>query len=198
MLIWLLISYLAGSIPTAFIITKIVKKVDIRQCGSGNPGATNVFRIAGTVPGIITLLIDLVKGYIPTLLAISYFGKEQVFIWILVGLCALCGHIWTVFLNFKGGKGVATGTGIFLALLPIPTLYTAAIFAVVFLITRYISLSSIIGSIALPTIAWLRHEPKTLNVFVTLVCILIIVRHHSNIKRLLKGEELKLGSPKAT
>jgi glycerol-3-phosphate acyltransferase PlsY len=189
-IILFIFSYLSGSLPTAYLITKLVKNVDIRKCGSGNPGATNVFRVAGTVPGIITLIIDLLKGYIPVIIAMRFFNSE--YIWILAGMFALCGHIWTVFLNFKGGKGVATGTGVFLALLPVPTLITAGIFVAVFIFTRYISLSSIIGSIALPILSWLRHEPAVLSTFVTIICILIIIRHHSNIKRLLAGTELKL------
>lgn len=185
-------AYLAGSIPTGFLITKILKKTDIRKQGSGNPGATNVFRVAGPLAGAVTLAIDMLKGYAPTMFAINYFGQEKLALWIVIGLAALIGHMWTIFLGFRGGKGVATGAGVFIALLPLPTLLAIAVFVVVFAFTRYISASSILSAVSLPAFAWLFKNPPMLCYFASAIGLLVIIKHHANIKRLIAGKELRV------
>jgi glycerol-3-phosphate acyltransferase PlsY len=194
-IIWMLAAYISGSIPSAYIFTKLAKGLDIREHGSGNMGATNVFRVAGPWAAIATLLADALKGYVPTIICMKLY-PDRPFLWLMTAMCAVIGHIWTMFLKFKGGKGVATGAGIFLALLPVPTLYTIGVFALVFAVSRYISLSSIISSISLPLIAWIRTEPRELCVFASAVGFLIILKHGPNIKRLLNGTENKLTGAK--
>lgn len=186
-------AYLSGSIPTSYIITKLVKGIDIRQYGSGNPGATNVFRAAGPVPGAITLILDFLKGLIPVLLALKYFGHDKLIYAMIAGLFAVSGHIWTIFLKFRGGKGVATATGVFVALLPFPTLYAFILFLAVLFLSRYVSLSSMTAALFLPVFAVLRNEPKLLIIFSVLTAIVIIYKHKSNIKNLASGKERKIG-----
>ncbi|MBN1621762.1 MAG: glycerol-3-phosphate 1-O-acyltransferase PlsY [Endomicrobiales bacterium] len=189
-LILIVISYLIGSLPTAYIITKIVKKSDIRNYGSGNPGATNVYRVVGPVAGIITFIIDFAKGYLPTFYALNLFGQDKLIYSIAAGLFIILGHITMPLLKFRGGKGVATGTGIFLALMPIPTLIAVLTFILVLAITRYVSLSSIIASISLPISSWLIKIPGLLVIFAALSSLIIIYTHRTNIKRLISGTEL--------
>ena len=190
--IFCLLSYLIGSIPTGYWIGLIVKKIDIRTVGSKNIGATNVFRILGRKYGILVLVLDILKGVIPVIGARIYFSPEFQVVWILVGLAAICGHTWTVFLGFKGGKGVATSLGVFLGLAPIPVLIIIPIFIGFFYTTRFVSLGSIISSLFLPPLVWIFTQSIPLLNFCIAMAVLIIIRHIPNIKRLIKGEENKL------
>jgi glycerol-3-phosphate acyltransferase PlsY len=187
--ICIIAAYIVGSIPTGYLITLAVKGIDIRQHGSGNPGATNVFRVAGPVPGAITFIIDFLKGFVPVILAVRYFGSAFEIYWILIGLAALSGHMWTIFLGFKGGKGVATGAGVFFALLPVPTAAAFVMFWIVFFITRYVSVASITAAILLPVFSFLTHKPLSISVFAACAAVLIIFRHRSNISKLFNGTE---------
>jgi glycerol-3-phosphate acyltransferase PlsY len=195
-----IISYFIGSIPFGFLITKIVKGVDIRQIGSGNPGATNVSRVLGKPYGILVFFLDMLKGFLPIftfdLLSGSHGHDSSL---ILCSVSVICGHTFPIFLGFKGGKAAATGCGVFLWLAPIPLLISVAVWLITISISRYISLGSIISSIILATsLILLGKDPFGQELYLTLfsvfMAILIIIRHKSNIKRLLNGTENKIGS----
>ncbi|MEW6686407.1 MAG: glycerol-3-phosphate 1-O-acyltransferase PlsY [Candidatus Edwardsbacteria bacterium] len=189
-----LLSFASGSVPFAYLIG-LFYGVDIRKKGSGNVGATNVFRTVGTFPGIIALALDILKGLLPVILARSF---EFVPLWqILIGLMAVIGHCFTPFLKFRGGKGVATSAGVFLGLAPLATIGVAIVWILAVLIGRYISLGSIIAGISLPifisVISKIRQEQNwILLIFASFVSILIILRHVPNLKRLMRGSEPKV------
>ena len=184
-------SYLIGSIPTAYIIGNLVKKIDIRNFGSGNVGATNVFRVLGARWGIITLILDMLKGFIPVYIVKKIFNdsfNEQ----LISGAFVVIGHIFTIFLKFSGGKGVASAAGFLLAFTPIETIFTLIVFIAVFAITHIVSLGSIIAAISYPIIIFFFKHPMKLQIFSIILALLIIVKHKKNIERLIKGEEKKL------
>ena len=187
--LYILLSYLFGSIPFGYIVAKLANGVDIRNHGSGNTGATNVFRVVGPAGGITVFILDCLKGFLPVALA-GYFFKDLSSVYLLLaGLAAIAGHMFTPFLGFKGGKGVATGAGVFLALLPVITLFGALVFAIVFAFSRYVSLSSICAGVFVPIASWATGKPAGISIFTTLAAILIIYAHRSNIQRLLNGTE---------
>ncbi len=181
-------SYVAGSFPTSYIIARMARGIDIREHGSGNPGATNVFRVVGPAAGAVTFIIDASKGLAPVLIAASLTGHHPVYM-IAAGIGAIAGHMWTFFLKFRGGKGVATAAGVFTALLPLPTLFGLMIFAAALLATRYVSLGSMLGALSLPVSAVIRKEPPAFVVFAAIVSLAVVVRHRANIVRLLAGTE---------
>lgn len=193
-------SYLLGGIPTGYIIGRL-KGIDIRQHGSGNPGTANVYRTLGKVPGLITFFVDFLKGFVPTLIAAQYFfdpansadfSKGHWWIPVTAGALAIAGHIWTVFLNFKGGKGVATAAGVFMALLPLPTAGAFVVFAIAVGVTSHISVGSMAASVALPLLclALAKDYQRPFTLLALTVCILIFYTHIGNIRRILKGAEL--------
>jgi acyl phosphate:glycerol-3-phosphate acyltransferase len=186
-------AYLIGSIPVGVILSKLRGK-DPRKVGSGNIGATNVMRAAGKTVGIITLLGDMAKGFIPTLLAL-HAGLPMVFV-VAVGFAAFVGHLFPVFLAFRGGKGVATALGVYLALNPLAIFLSFIIFVLVLLKWRYVSAGSLAGTAAMPLLLLaLKSEP--MYVYVSLVIgVFIFLKHLGNIKRLAAGTEHKLGSPR--
>ncbi|MFN3531554.1 MAG: glycerol-3-phosphate 1-O-acyltransferase PlsY [Candidatus Brocadia sp.] len=194
------ISYFIGSIPFGFLITKIVKGIDIRQIGSGNPGATNVSRILGKPYGILVFVLDMLKGFFPVFIFDWFFaGHGHSLPVIFCGIGVICGHTFPVFLSFKGGKAAATGCGVFLWLAPLPLLISIAVWLLTVYISRYISLGSMLSSIALVTcLILLAKDPLGQGLPLTLLSIfisaLLIIRHKSNIKRLLNGTETKIGS----
>ncbi|MDD5132101.1 MAG: glycerol-3-phosphate 1-O-acyltransferase PlsY [bacterium] len=191
-------AYLIGAIPTAFLAGRLLKGIDIRQVGSGNIGATNVFRSIGKTAGVGVLAIDMFKGVIPVLLAAQLAPGSCIETFrILAGLAAVCGHIWTIFLGFKGGKGVATSTGVLLTLAPASTLSAFAVFVLVVTITRYISLGSIIAASTVPLLVWYLNPGQIeLFYFVLVMAILIDLKHIPNIKRLINHEEHKFSFKK--
>jgi acyl phosphate:glycerol-3-phosphate acyltransferase len=186
-------SYVVGSFPTAYLMGKLVKGIDIREHGSHNMGATNVIRVVGKIPGLITLVIDIIKG-LAVIVAVGLIGGwwNLELARILAGLAVIAGHNWPVFLGFKGGKGVATSAGVFLGLVPKPLAAAVLIFAAVFTISRKVSLSSLLAVLFLPFLVWFFKEPKELLAFSIFVSAIIIIRHIPNIKRLLQGTEEKL------
>lgn len=197
----LVLAYLLGSLPTGFAIAKLVQGIDIREHGSGNTGATNVFRVVGKQAGITVLIIDLLKGLCAVLLArlvMSQLGDGTLIIshWIqtLAGLLAILGHSRSIWLNFTGGKSAATGLGVILALAWPVGLGTAAVFAVVFGLSKTVSLGSICAATAAPALMFLTGQPLPFALLVLLGGIYVIIRHRSNISRLLAGTEPKLGS----
>jgi len=184
----LLASYLIGAIPTGVVLTRMVGGADIRKSGSGNIGATNVYRVAGRKLGIMTLVGDCLKGVLPVLVAVSMLqlSDQQV---ALVALTAFLGHCYPVYLGFKGGKGVATALGIFLVLSPLSVLCVLGIFVAVLYLWRFISLASISAAAAVPLIV-LYFERSTPIFAATLVIAAIVIwRHRSNIQRLRAGNE---------
>ncbi len=196
-----IISYLIGSIPTAFIAGKMLKNIDIREHGSGNMGATNVFRVLGKKPGIAVLVIDILKGVVGVAVVGSLFGFTNVLTYVMLGIAAVCGHNWTVFLQFKGGKGIATSLGVLIGLtIMFPALrpvlgFTLLGFLIVFLTTAYVSLASIVAAVILPLIMVLTHQSVEIVALGVVFCVFVIVRHKANIKRLLSGQESKVPLP---
>jgi len=194
------IAYLLGSIPTAVWVGKTFFHVDVREHGSGNSGATNTLRVLGKKPGFIVLLIDVLKGFCAVFLA-RYFGlslMEHADFYALyqlgLAVCVVLGHIFPLFAQFKGGKGVATILGVLIALQPQAALIAFSIFVVVFVLTKYVSLGSILAAISYPFIVYF-FVPYTSDVYVYfsfMVMLLIIFTHKKNIRRLIKGEESKI------
>ena len=196
----LLSAYLIGSLPFGYLAGKLIKRIDLRQEGSKNVGATNVFRVMGTLPAIVVLLLDISKGFLSIHL-VSLFKlsgsmgvSPQIFnlVRILAGLAAIAGHNWTIFLKFRGGKGVATGCGVSLGLAPLPALVSLAIFVVVTGLTRYVSLGSMFAVLAFPLNCLLFKEPLILVFFGSFVALVVVVRHQANIKRLIAGTENRI------
>jgi acyl phosphate:glycerol-3-phosphate acyltransferase len=194
------VSYLLGSIPFGYILVRIFRGEDVRQSGSGNIGATNVAR-KSPVLGAITLLLDAAKGAGAVLLVIYPFVNLGVTppyrIMSLAALFAIIGHMFPVWLKFRGGKGVATGLGSFVLIAPKAVLVAAAIFILVVLISRYVSLGSIIAVVSFPVLAWVFHEYGNSRGALTLMafsCLLIVFKHRGNIRRLLAGTENRFGS----
>ena len=195
----IVLSYLAGSIPTSIICSKLFRGIDIRDYGSGNAGGTNAVRVLGWKLGVFVMLIDVGKGVLATLL-ISQIRIDPVnlstnIVQIIAGMSAIFGHIWTVFASFKGGKGVGTAAGMLFALYPIAGVVCLAIFVLVFFTTRYVSLSSMSAAVSFPIVVLLfkdwRGYSEELIYFAVFIAVLIVFTHRSNIKRLLKGEENK-------
>ncbi len=200
----LFFSYLVGSIPTAFLIGKWVKQIDIREHGSGNVGASNVFRVIGKQWGAVVLFVDLLKGFIPALLfwhlisieklnSVFPFTFSSITLSLVFGIAAIFGHNWPVWLRFKGGKGVATSLGVFLAILPLAALSAFVVFVFCVFVFNYIALGSIVASIAFVGFIFLYYsaipEFGFLIALSSLLCGLIIVMHRTNISRLFKGTE---------
>ncbi len=185
-----LFGYLLGSVPTGLILAKLFSKVDPRKIGSKNIGATNIFRTAGKSLGIFTLIGDLLKGAIPVVIAIQW-GESD--LWIaLSGLTPFLGHIFPIFLGFKGGKGVATALGVYLMFSPISVLIEFFIFAGIVWKWRYISLGSITCGTTIPILlAFFRSDSQAYFIVSVIMAALILYRHQSNISRLLQGTESK-------
>jgi glycerol-3-phosphate acyltransferase PlsY len=163
---------------------------DIRKEGSGNIGAANVYRVAGPAAGAIVLILDLLKGTIPVLVAVRFhFDPGMV---VAAGLAAVAGHNWSIFLRGRGGKGVATSYGALLALSPLATVIAAAIWVLIAIATRYASLASLVGMLSAPVVMWIRREPAEHLAFGAIAAVFAFYRHRSNIIRLLRGEELPL------
>jgi glycerol-3-phosphate acyltransferase PlsY len=182
-------AYLLGSIPVGVILGRI-KGVDPRKTGSGNIGATNVMRAAGKKLGVVTLILDAAKGFLPVVLA-TVLGVH-VYVIALVGLAAFLGHVFPVFLRFKGGKGVATALGVYLAVSPVTILGAFVVFVIVAAIWRYVSLASMIGAMAVPIGLYLIGAPGAFVIMAVLITLVVILRHKDNITRLAKGTESKL------
>ena len=194
-------SYLIGSISPSIILGKFLKGIDIREHGSGNAGSTNTFRVLGKWAGITVLLFDIFKGYFAVKFISLLAGESPVIsstlVAILSGFASVTGHVWTLFHSFKGGKGVNTATGVLLALIPIPTILAACVFLIALLITRYVSLGSMLASLSLPIILIIQKQrginvPLELIIFTVVIPIFIIYTHRANIKRLRRGEENRM------
>lgn len=194
----LILSYLAGSIPSSVWAGRMFHGIDIREHGSGNAGATNTIRVLGWKTGVPVLVFDLAKGWLaaslPVFLSAAPPGSQQMTaLQIACGLAAIIGHVFPVFAGFRGGKGVATTFGMLLALHPLLTLSCAGIFLVVLLISNYVSLSSMAAGIMFPVLLMtVFHTPSLLlKVFSVLIAIALVITHKKNIGRLIRGEEKK-------
>lgn len=185
-------AYLLGSISFSYLLTKIIMKEDIRNHGSGNAGATNTLRVLGVVPAVSVLLLDVIKGIVAIWIA-RMLGCPD---WAVAisGLLAIIGHNWPVFFGFRGGKGVATTIGVFASLSLVPSLYAGAIAILLIVLTRFVSLGSLLFVVLAP-IFWLilSHDPPSYFYIGLLIAILTYWRHRSNLKRLMQGKENKIG-----
>ncbi len=184
-----LISYLLGSIPFGFLLVRSKEGTDIRTIGSGNIGATNVYRKSRWA-GILTLLLDGGKGYLAVFLA-GWLTHGDLQWKGIAAMCAILGHVFTIWLRFKGGKGVATGCGAFLAISPLAVLTTLGAFILVLLLTRYISLASILATALYPLWAYLYGYHSIVLIWASIGGLLIILKHHQNIRRLFSHTESK-------
>lgn len=195
-ILWLVLSYVIGSIPSGLVIGKLFFHTDPRLYGSHNTGATNSYRIFGKAGGAAVLIMDLCKGllgvYLGGLAAQAAFPHALLYGMIVGGLISIVGHSCSCFLRFKGGKGVATGLGVILFLAPVPTLIVFLVWAVLVGLTRLVSLGSIVGAIVAPFIMYVWGEPMPVVVLGVIAAILVVVRHKDNIVRLIQGKELKV------
>lgn len=193
-IMFLVIGYILGALPNGVWIGEYFKGIDIREHGSKNSGATNAYRVLGPKYGIMVLVADALKGFLPPFIA-NKFGVEGNYL-LLIGMIAIIGHTLSFFLKFKGGKGVATSLGVFLFLIPKVTVTLFIIFVVVVAITKYISLGSIIASIMLPILTYFYSigngiDKLPLLIMTTLIGAFVVYKHKSNIGRLLNGTENK-------
>jgi glycerol-3-phosphate acyltransferase PlsY len=190
-----LASFLYGAIPFSFLIGKWFYRTDIRTQGSRNPGATNLFRVLGPKAGIPGFILDLTRGLVPVLAARAVSSNP--YVWLGAGILAILGNIFTPFLGFKGGKGVTATLGVFIALTPVPALAAFLVWVLCFVLSRYVSLSSILAAFAFPFAVWAwgwhaRSSSLVLLGVSVILSLVIILRHHTNIHRLLTGQEKKL------
>ncbi|MBD3224723.1 MAG: glycerol-3-phosphate 1-O-acyltransferase PlsY [Caldithrix sp.] len=202
----LILSYLIGSFPTAILTGKMLRKMDIRNYGSGNAGATNVFRVLGWRAGVSVLLIDMFKGFVPVFWIAPRFAPQSdwiIYVQILAAVGAIAGHMWTLFAGFKGGKGVGTSAGVFLALATLPIAIALVSFVIVVALTRYVSLGSLLAAVifiavmALQKFVFHIDVPNVLFYLSVAVVLLIWIAHKSNIQRLISGSENKLSFGKS-
>ena len=188
---FIFISYIIGAVPFGKIIGRKIAGIDITLKGSGNIGATNVAREIGIKWGLLTLLLDLLKGFIPVFIAKNYISDVQGFFLVTTSLAVLLGHRFSPFLKFKGGKGVATAFGIFLALSPSSAIISLCVFIVTVYFSDYISLGSIVGAYVMPLTLSILNKPAILIITAFFTASLILITHSSNITRIIKGEERK-------
>ncbi|MBA7592147.1 Glycerol-3-phosphate acyltransferase [subsurface metagenome] len=184
--------YLLGSIPFGYIVGKLFKKVDIRELGSGNIGAANAFRILGPSLASLVLIGDIGKG-IFSIYLVQYLNIDNLLIITIAGLAVICGHDWSLFLGFKGGKGIATTFGVVFGLNPTISILALIIWGVVVITTRYVSLSSILAVISIFIFSILFKQPYEYIIFSAIIMILGIFKHKENIKRLKSKKERKIG-----
>jgi glycerol-3-phosphate acyltransferase PlsY len=200
-LLLLFCAYMIGSVPTAVWVSKGIFGMDIREYGSGNAGATNTFRVLGSKAGTFVMLVDMIKGVLAVRLSylLSYYHNpdhltQLVNFQIGLGLAAVVGHIFPLFANFRGGKGIATLFGLVLAIQPLVAICCVGVFLLILSLTRYVSLSSIIASIAFPIlILYIFNEPEVFyRIFAIAVALMVVLTHQKNITRLLSGNENKV------
>ena len=191
--ILIVFAYLLGSVPVGVLLARI-KGTDPRKVGSGNIGATNVMRAAGKVTGALTLAGDILKGLLPV--AVAFIMEEPVIVVAAAGLAAFLGHLFPLFLGFKGGKGVATALGVYLRLDPFAVFITVIVFVLVLLKWRFVSLGSLVGVAAMPLLLYLLNAPDYYVYLALIIGALIFIKHKDNIRRLLAGTENKIGRSK--
>ena len=190
--IYALFAFCLGTIPTAYWAGKLLKNIDIRTCGSGNVGATNAFRVLGKGPGIAVFILDLLKGALPVYLFTVYGTASEPVLPMVVGCAAVLGHVFTPFLGFKGGKGVATGAGVLLGAHPNLFLITLSAWILLFLATKIVSLSSLAAVSALLGAVFLQTTDSKTRIIFLLIMLFIYWTHRANIQRLLRGKEKRM------
>jgi acyl phosphate:glycerol-3-phosphate acyltransferase len=191
------LSYFIGAVPTGLLLVRLLKGEDIRQLGSGNIGAVNVLRVAGVGTGVAVLVVDILKGLIPVLLATRL--NSPAWLAVLCGIAAIAGHNWSVFLGFRGGKGIATSYGVLIGLSWPAAAVAAAVWVGVVAVTRYASLGSLLGVACVPFALWWLRQPIEYVYFGILAALFAIYRHRGNIQRLVAGSELRItdrGTPR--
>tara|TARA_Y100001968_G_C19426192_1_gene754488 strand:+ start:667 stop:1287 length:621 start_codon:yes stop_codon:yes gene_type:complete len=193
----ILFSYFLGSFPSGYLAGKWIKNIDLREIGSGSTGATNVLRHVGKIPALFVFAIDLLKGFIPIIIA-KWLNLDEMY-QVTAGIASLTGHIWPIWLKGRGGKAVATGLGVFLGLSWQVGLATLGIFLLVMALTRIVSLASILSAISLPILMYLSFGVEEISIAYVIVSVLsmllVIWRHRTNINRLIKRKEPRIGSP---
>jgi len=189
-IIIVILNYIIGSIPAAYIAGKVLKGIDIRQYGSGNVGATNAFRVLGKGPGIFVFAADVLKGVVGVYLAKAFLTD----LWLIVAasLAVIIGHSYSIFLGFKGGRGVAAGAGIILSLSPRVLLLALVLFVIIVVTTKYVSLGSITAAFSIPILMLFFGEPAPIKLLGLTADLFVLYRHKPNIKRLLNGTESKI------
>ncbi len=190
--IYALIGYLIGSIPFSYLVAKAKGKLDIREHGSKNAGATNVFRVLGKKSGILALLLDMSKGILAAFIGYRYSIEMAVF----TGMFAVIGHCYPVFMKFKGGKGVATSGGMLLFVAPLEAFVLGSFMVLVIVITKYVSLASILAAVIINFIFYFKYHSIVISMPILVISILVIYRHRGNIHRLLHHEESKINFKK--
>ena len=193
-LVAVVIAYLVGSIPSAYLAGRMARGIDLRQHGSGNLGATNLYRVLGWKYAVPVGLFDIAKGAIPVLLFAPQVSRSMLYA-LACGVAAIIGHVFSVFVRFKGGKGVATAAGVMLALTPLALGVAAAVWAIVLMLTGYVSLASIAAAAVLPLAVYLVERPESPELLWVdgLIALGVIALHRRNIERLLKGTENRFG-----
>jgi glycerol-3-phosphate acyltransferase PlsY len=192
-----LLAYLLGSIPFSFWLGKLFFNIDVRKSGSKSSGATNVLRVIGAKLAIPILILDILKGLGATWLVHIFFQESDpnfIYFKLIAGLLAMIGHIFPVFAQFKGGKGIATMTGVLIGTIPQVLIYAFPVFIVFVAVTRYVSVGSLVGSLSIPFLLYFVTNPqdKTLAVFSFIVFLIVLFTHRANVKRLIQGNENKL------
>ena len=197
-LVSIVLSYFIGAMPTGLVLVRLLKGADIRQYGSGNIGTVNVLRVAGPATAAAVLLVDILKGLVPVLLAVRWGFSPWIVV--LCGVAAIAGHNWSIFLGFRGGKGIATSFGVLVGLSGKAAVVAAVVWIVVVAITRYASLGSLLGVATVPFALWWLGQPREYVLFGLIAALFAIYRHRGNIQRLVSGTELRItdrGAPKA-
>lgn len=194
-LVCCILSYLLGSISISYFLGKFVANIDIREHGSGNAGTTNAVRVLGKKLGLLTFLFDFVKGWLPVVLSAFVFSLPFS---LFIGICAVLGHNFPVFLKFKGGKGVATSFGVLMAVLPLISFFAISIFILIVLIFKYVSLGSVVAAatVGLYCIYMFFYSKSAHYLLILFLVVLLIIRHKPNIIRLVRGEENKISLKK--
>jgi glycerol-3-phosphate acyltransferase PlsY len=196
-LVFVGLAYLIGSFPTSYLIGRI-RGIDLREHGSRNLGTTNTFRVLGAWSAIPVLVVDVLKGLGPALWFVTWDGAGDTRLAVVYGLAAIIGHVWSVFLGFRGGKGIATGAGVLLALAPVTTIIAVLIWIGIVSLTRIVSAASLAAASVVPFLAWLMDQPRHTVTFCFVVACFVWWTHRDNLRRLLNGTENKFSSKGST
>lgn len=191
----ILIAYLIGSVSFSYLFGRMLKGIDIRKHGSGNAGATNTLRVLGVGPAVTVLLLDVAKGIVAVWLPV-WLGQDELWFRVLCGIAVIIGHNWPVYFGFKGGKGIASTIGVMATLAFLPALVAGIVAILAIAVTRYVSLGSLLFTAIMPVMILVLNRPLPVLIISLLVAVFAFVRHRSNISKLLKGQENKLGSKK--
>ena len=187
--VFVIAAYLIGAFPTSYIVGKVTRGIDLREHGSGNLGATNTYRVLGRRAAIPVFIVDILKGWLPAALFPLWDGSNVQELALAYGAAAIVGHVFSIYVGFKGGKGVATSAGVFLALSPVAVLIGIALWASIVLLTGYVSLGSITAAIAVPVLIYLLQGRQPVFWLSVALAAFVIYSHRANIRRLLRGEE---------